>query len=151
MIVKPGGKVLIEFRNKLFSLFTMNRYTKEFILDDLLRDVSPAVKDLVADELNKRLATDVPPVRRVVTNQTGSGPGFDTILAKFHNPFELLETFAHNGYSDLKIHWYHYHCALPMLEQRVGAAFRAESIKLEHEGSWRGYFLCSAGVMEGTL
>jgi 2-polyprenyl-3-methyl-5-hydroxy-6-metoxy-1,4-benzoquinol methylase len=149
MIVRPGGKVLIEFRNKLFSLFTMNRYTKEFILDDLLRDVSPSVKEAVAVELNKRLATEVPPVR--TTNEKGEGPGFDLIPAKFHNPFELTDTFARNGYSDLKIHWYHYHAALPMLEQNIGAAFRSESIRLEHEGSWRGYFLCSAGVMEGTL
>jgi 2-polyprenyl-3-methyl-5-hydroxy-6-metoxy-1,4-benzoquinol methylase len=150
MIVRPGGKALVEFRNKLFSLFTMNRYTKEFILDDLLRDVSPAVKDVVADELNKRLATELPPVRTVVANQTDVGPGFDIILAKFHNPFELIDTFARNGYSDLKIHWYHYHAALPMLEQRIGRLFTTESMKLEHEGSWRGYFLCSAGVVEGT-
>ena len=149
MIVRPGGKVLIEFRNKLFSLFTMNRYTKEFILEDLLRDVSPGVKDAVAVELNKRLAIEIPPVR--TTNEKGEGPGFDSILAKFHNPFELTDTFARNGYSDLKIHWYHYHAALPMLEQNIGAPFRSESIGLEHEGSWRGYFLCSAGVMEGTL
>jgi 2-polyprenyl-3-methyl-5-hydroxy-6-metoxy-1,4-benzoquinol methylase len=151
MIVKPGGKVLIEFRNKLFSLFTMNRYTKEFILDDLLRGVSSEVKDAVADELNKRLATELPPVRTVVTNERGVAPGFDAILAKFHNPFELTDTFTRNGYSDLKIHWYHYHSALPMLEESIGASFRAESIKLEHEGSWRGHFLCSAGIIEGTL
>ncbi len=36
MCLKPGGVAFIEFRNKLFSLFTFNRLTKEFILDDLL-------------------------------------------------------------------------------------------------------------------
>ena len=39
-MVKSGGHVFIEFRNKLFSLFTFNRYTLEFIMDDLLRGVS---------------------------------------------------------------------------------------------------------------
>ena len=36
MLLRPGGRVFVEFRNKLFSLFTLNRYTKEFVLDDLL-------------------------------------------------------------------------------------------------------------------
>ena len=47
-VVRPGGSVFIEFRNKLFSLFTFNRYTVDFILNDLLRDVSREVKAMVA-------------------------------------------------------------------------------------------------------
>jgi hypothetical protein len=31
------------------------------------------------------------------------------------------------------------------------AAFRQAAIALEHEGSWRGMFLCSAGVVEADL
>ncbi len=151
MIVKPNGKALIEFRNKFFSLFTMNRYTKEFILDDLLRNVSKDVKDKVSSEIDSRLAIDVPALRTKVESDGHSGPGFDTILAKFHNPLELVDTFKANGFSDVKIHWYHYHPAPPMLEQIIGASFRKEAIKLEHEGSWRGYFLCSAGVIEATF
>jgi hypothetical protein len=39
-----------------------------------------------------------------------------------------------------------------MLEKSIGAAFRKEAMKLEHEPSgWRGYFLCSAGVVEADL
>ena len=146
MIVRPGGKALIEFRNKLFSLFTMNRYTKEFILEDLLRGVSPVVRDVVAAELDKRLATDLPPVR--TSSGDGDGPGYDQILSKFHNPFELVETFAKCGFGNVKVHWYHYHPVPPMLEAKVGPALREAAMALEHEGSWRGYFLCSAGVIE---
>jgi 2-polyprenyl-3-methyl-5-hydroxy-6-metoxy-1,4-benzoquinol methylase len=146
MIVRPGGRVLIEFRNKLFSLFTFNRYTKEFILDDLLAHVSRDVKDAVADELDKRLATDLPPVRAVA--EGNAGPGYDLIAAKFHNPFELLELFERHGYREPKIHWYHYHPAPPMLQAGLGPAFRKAAMELEHEGSWRGWFLCSAGVVE---
>jgi 3-methyladenine DNA glycosylase AlkC len=47
-MVKPGGRVFIEFRNKLFSFFTFNRYTYEFIMDDLLRGVSPKLKKIIA-------------------------------------------------------------------------------------------------------
>jgi 2-polyprenyl-3-methyl-5-hydroxy-6-metoxy-1,4-benzoquinol methylase len=149
MLVRPGGKVFIEFRNALFSLFTLNRYTKEFILDELLAGVSQAVKGAVATELDKRLATDLPRPR--VSGAHG-GPGYDAILARFHNPFELTEAFGRAGFSNMRLHWYHYHPAPPMLEPMLGSEFREQAIRLEGEPSnWRGYFLCSAGVVEAEL
>jgi len=147
MLVRPGGRVFIEFRNKIFSMFTFNRYTAEFILDDLLRDVSLEVRTVVACDLKKRLAMDMPPVRSITKD---GSPGYDAILSKFHNPFELLELFKRHGYVKPKIHWYHYHSAPPMLEKEIGDVYRKEAMELEHEGSWRGYFLCSAGLIEAV-
>jgi 2-polyprenyl-3-methyl-5-hydroxy-6-metoxy-1,4-benzoquinol methylase len=146
MILRPGGKVFVEFRNKLFSLLTFNRHTKEFILNDLLSAVSAEVRDVVAGELDRRLATDLPPVRLTVGD--GNAPGYDAIPSKFHNPFELLELFQSCGYRNARIHWYHYHPGPPMIEATLGAKFREAAMALEHEGTWRGYFLCSAGVVE---
>jgi 2-polyprenyl-3-methyl-5-hydroxy-6-metoxy-1,4-benzoquinol methylase len=146
MMVRPGGRLFVEFRNKLFSLFTMNRHTKSFILDDLLAHVDPAIKAKVETELDKRLATDLPPVRTV--GGDGKTPGYDVILSKFHNPFELRETFERLGFAVKTIHWYHYHPAPPMLEKEVGPAFFKAAMAMEHEGTWRGNFLCSAGVVE---
>ncbi|HEY4161806.1 MAG TPA: class I SAM-dependent methyltransferase [Dongiaceae bacterium] len=148
MLTRPGGKVLIEFRNKLFSLFTLNRLTKEFILDDLLGAVSRDIRDTVAQELDKRLATELPPVR---PGASGEGPSYDRILAKFHNPLELQELYASCGFHNFRLHWYHYHPAPPMLEAGIGSAFRKAAMEMEHEGSWRGMFLCSAGVVEADL
>ena len=149
MIVRKGGKVFIEFRNKLFSLFTMNRYSKEFILDDLLAGVSDEIRSEVAGEIDKRFATDVPPVRAKIEGK--DAPGYDAIPAHFHNPFELVELFEKCGYGNCRLHWYHYHPAPPMMEKRLGQSFRDGAIALEHEGSWRGYFLCSAGVVEADF
>jgi 2-polyprenyl-3-methyl-5-hydroxy-6-metoxy-1,4-benzoquinol methylase len=148
MTVRPGGRLFVEFRNKLFSLFTLNRYTKDFILDDLLKGVDGSIKDVVAAELDKRLATDLPPVRTV--GGDGKAPGYDVILSKFHNPFELTETFERLGFKVQKIHWYHYHPAPPMLEGKLGAAFNKAARAMEHEDTWRGHFLCSAGVVEAV-
>ena len=106
MFLKEKGKVFIEFRNKLFSLFTFNRYTKEFILDDLLADVSDDVKAEVARELDNRLAVDQPPVR---TTSEGVDVSYDTIRAKFHNPFEVVDLLEQAGFRRTKVHWYHYH------------------------------------------
>ena len=148
MCLKPGGTAFIEFRNKLFSLFTFNRLTKEFILDDLLRSVSESVKKSVSAELDTRCAIDKPALR---TARPGAEIGYDEILAKFHNPFELEPLFKEAGFDSVDFHWYHYHPAMPMIEDEVGPEYRRAAMRLEHEASWRGMFLCSAGVVEATL
>jgi 2-polyprenyl-3-methyl-5-hydroxy-6-metoxy-1,4-benzoquinol methylase len=152
MLLRPGGTALVEFRNKLFSLFSFNSKTKEFIVEDLLRDVDPVVTQVVADDLEQRLAMDQPRVRATIGDASeDAAPGYDAILSKFHNPFELVDTFRRNGFVDARIHWYHYHPAPPMLESILGDAFRRAAFALEHDPSdWRGYFLCSAGVVEAT-
>lgn len=148
MMLRPGGRIFIEFRNKMFSLFTLNRYTKEFVLDDLLAGVSADVKGEVAAELDRRLATNLPPVR---DHHDPDRPGYDEILAKFHNPFELEAQVAAHGFRTLGFHWYHYHAAPPMMAGKIGAAFDRESQRMEHEAGWRGMFLCSAGIIEAEL
>jgi len=149
VLVRPGGSVFIEFRNSLFSLFTFNRYTADFILHDLLAGVSAKVKELVAKDLESRLRMDMPPMRTAVENS--NAPGYDAILSRFHNPFEVLDLFARHGFEQLKLLWYHYHPAMPYLESEMQALFREEAIRLEHEASgWRGMFLCSAFVVEAV-
>jgi 2-polyprenyl-3-methyl-5-hydroxy-6-metoxy-1,4-benzoquinol methylase len=148
-LVRPGGTVFIEFRNKLFSLFTFNRLTKDFILNDLLSNVSDEMKEHVAKDLESRLKMDMPSVRDKI-NGTDT-PGYDAILSKYHNPFEVKELFEKHNFEDIKYHWYHYHPAMPYLETRVPDLFREEAIRLEHEASnWRGFFLCSAFVIEAV-
>ncbi len=148
-MIRPGGSVFIEFRNKLFSLFTFNRYTRDFIIDDLLAGVRPEVKDAVAKELESRVRMDLPP-RRIKIAGTDA-PDYDAILSKFHNPFEIVELFKVHGFADIKLLWYHYHPAMPYLEGQMPELFRKESVRLEHEPSnWRGLFLCSAFVVEAV-
>jgi 2-polyprenyl-3-methyl-5-hydroxy-6-metoxy-1,4-benzoquinol methylase len=148
-LVKPGGSVFIEFRNKLFSLFTFNRYTMDFILNDLLVNVSDDVKQAVEKELSSHLRMDLPPRRSTVEGTDKAG--YDAILSKFHNPLEISELFTRNGFQDIQLHWYHYHPTPPMMENKLPELFRQEAIRLEHEPSgWRGLFLCSAFVVEAV-
>ena len=144
--LRPGGRLLLQFRNAMFSMFTFNRLTKEFILDELLADVEPVIRDVVAADLDTRLAVDKPPKR---TRPTGDG--YDEILSRFHNPFELAETVRAQGYEDLQFHWYNYHPAYPMLAESIDPEeYRKAQIALEGDTSWRGMFLCSAGIVEAT-
>lgn len=135
-LLKPGGTVFVECRNKLFSLFTFNRFTYEFILDDLLAGVTGEVRDQAAEFLATRVDTNMPPL---------PSSGHE---AKYHNPLTVEDSFLDAGFTDIEIMPFHYHAAMPRFEKPLGAAFRAQSIALENETSgWRGLFLCSAFVV----
>lgn len=144
--LEPGGRLILQFRNAMFSMFTFNRLTKEFILDELLVGVSDSIRSVVAADLDRRLAVEFPPKRT-----RPSGDGYDEILSRFHNPFELAELVRSHGYRDIRFHWYNYHPAYPMLAGQIDATeYRQGQVNLEHEGTWRGMFLCSAGVIEAV-
>ena len=144
---RPGGQLFIAFRNSMFNLFTFNRLTRDFVLDELMVGVDPNIRGVVEADLNARLAVEMPPIR---TRDDGT-PGYDEILARFHNPFELMDLVRRQGYTDVRCHWYHYHPAPPMLTEKIGATeYRKGCVDLEHEGSWRGMFLCSAGMIEAV-
>lgn len=141
---RPGGTLLLQFRNAMFSMFTFNRLTKEFILDDLLAPVPAVFREAVAADLDRRLAVDKPPVRR-----RDDGSGYDEILSRFHNPFELADIVRSAGFEDLSFHWYNFHPTYPMISGEFDAReYRAAQIALEEDTSWRGMFLCSAGIIQ---
>ena len=142
----PGGRMLLQFRNSMFSMFTFNRLTKEFVMDELLPDVPASVRLAVETDLDQRLAADKPSKR---TRPTGDG--YDEILSRFHNPFELSEIVKSFGYQEIKFHWYNYHPAYPMLSGEIDPkVYRQAQIDLEGDTSWRGMFLCSAGLIEAV-
>jgi 2-polyprenyl-3-methyl-5-hydroxy-6-metoxy-1,4-benzoquinol methylase len=146
----PGGRAFVSFRNKMFSMFTMNRFTKDFFMAELLVDIPETLKASAGAELEKRVAMDKPPVR---TSNIAGGAGYDQILSKMHNPFEMDALFKAAGFAATELHWYHYHPVPPMLEgdQVDRGAFRKAAMALEGESSgWRGIFLCSAFIVEAV-
>lgn len=145
-MVKPGGHVFIEFRNKLFSLFTFNRNSYEFIMDELLIDVSPAMRTIAGDFIRDRVVMEKPDIRiRNDDDETKREP-------KYHNPLTIIDDFKDLGFTDVKLIWHHYHAAMPLLSELNESEFRAESAKLESGTSdWRGMFLCSAFNVEAKV
>lgn len=142
-----GGRAFVSFRNILFSLFTMNRYTHEMILGEILRDAPENVKEAVNEDLKSRLRMDMPPVREKTES---GGVGYDRILARFHNPLEMRSLFETASFKDIRLHFYHFHPAPPYLEGVLGKeTFRSASMAMERfHDDWRGHFLCSAYVVE---
>lgn len=137
-LLKPGGRAFVECRNSLFSLVTFNRYTYEFLMDEVFVDVQGSMRTELDGLLRERLSVDIP------TRTEGHQP-------VFHNPLTVHETFEGAGFIDVSIHPFHYHAAPPMLEAKDRQAFRDGGLALENEPSdWRGLLLCSAFVVQAT-
>lgn len=149
-VLEPNGRVFVEFRNALFNLFTMNRYTHGFILSDLLSDAPESIRSVTERYLRRVLAMDKPAPRNL---EEGGQPGYDAIRARMHNPLTVGDTFKAAGYRLETMHWYHFHPTLPLLEGNgvPTADFREAAFRMEESpDDWRGHFLCSAFVAEAT-
>ena len=134
--VVPGGLVVAEARNQLFALFTLNRYTYELFRDELIR--TDDEERLAA--LRELVRMDLPPVRRGKQGE----PGYDEVLSRTHNPFELRAAFEAAGLGDVRTLFYHYHDVPPLLGPSAEA-----SLALEDPLDWRGHFMASAFLVAG--
>lgn len=134
--VADGGLVVLEARNRLFALFTLNRYSHELFLEELIRDEE--LKRLAAPELEKHFRLDLPPVR-----------DYDEVLSRTHNPLVLREQFAAAGYRNVRLLFYHFHALPPLLEPAAPERFRRASLAMEDPEDWRGLVMASAFLLAG--
>jgi len=151
--VKPNGLVVVEARNQLFALFTLNRYSYNFFIEELIQldrlklkagEHTPALTAEI-EILKKQFQMDQPPVRKGKEEE----PGYDEVLSRTHNPFILKEQFVRNGLKDVRVLFYHYHCLPPLLSSTFPEFFQQESLAMEDPDDWRGYFMASAFLVAG--
>ncbi len=151
--VRSGGLVLVEARNELFSLFTLNRYSWEFMEHQLISyeqlaegadaEERGALKKALAD-LKAMFRTDMPPIRKGKKDE----PGYDEVVSRLHNPIVLAKQFLARGFRDVKPLFYHFHCLPPMFGSLVPQLFRQQSLAMEKSPEdWRGYFMASAFII----
>jgi SAM-dependent methyltransferase len=151
--VRPGGLVAVEARNQFFSLFTQNRYSYEFIAEQLIRRAElekRAGRDRAAvrracEQLKQHFRMDLPPVRKGKAGE----PGYDEVLSRTHNPLLLRAQFEAVGFRDVRLLFYHYHALPPMFEKDLPRFFRRGSVGMENPKDWRGYFMASGFIVEG--
>lgn len=135
--VRRGGLAVVEARNQLFALFTLNRYSYELFRDELIRTTD---EESLAP-LRERFRMDLPPVRRGRVDE----PGYDEVLSRTHNPFVLAAQMRAAGFADVRPLFYHYHALPPLLAPRP-----EDGIALEDPDDWRGHFMASAFLLAGT-
>ncbi len=150
----PGGRIAIEARNQLFALFTLNRYSRDFFRQILIDDENLRMGaneedrdrlDAALKEMDERFRTDLPAVRKGYESE----PGYDEVLSRTHNPFELSLLAREAGLVDVEILFYHFHALPPMFESGMKPFFRKASLGMENPRDWRGYFMASAFILTG--
>ena len=151
-VVRPGGLILIEGRNQLFSLFTINRYSHDFFMERLIRPnelvpEAPEEKLALQDQLaslKTMFRTDLPPIRKGHKDK----PGYDEIVSRMHNPILFAKQVEAAGFGDVRTLFYHFHCLPPMFGPGVPKLFRKSSLAMEqYPQDWRGYFMASAFII----
>lgn len=152
-VVRPGGIAIVEARNELFSLFSLNRYsyqlfTERLIDADALKrkapERAPAI-DRALESLKPHFAMDKPPVRKGKAGE----PGYDEIISRSHNPLVFKEQMAAVGFTDVRCMFYHYHCVPPLVAPEIADLFLRESVAMEDPLDWRGHFMASAFLCVG--
>jgi SAM-dependent methyltransferase len=153
--VVPGGLVVVQARNALFGLFTLNRPSHELFRDvlidaDGLRAAAapgelPGLERALAG-LEAAFRTDLPPVRR----GHGHEPGYDEVLSRAHNPLLVAEAFGRAGLRGVRTHWYHFHALPPLVAGEAPELARRASEAMEDPGDWRGLVMASAFLVSGV-
>lgn len=152
--VRPGGRVLVEARNQMFALFTLNRFTSDLFIDTLI-DESNFRKQAGSDEeqsgidraiaqLKTHFRLDLPPLR---PSPNKDDPSYDEILSRTHNPFALKQLAEEIGLKDVEMLFYHFHAVPPMLEREIPELARRAALTLENPRDWRGYIQASAFIL----
>lgn len=150
--VRPGGLVLAEARNGLFSLFTMNRYSHEFFMNELIDTAAlrgqagseTAALDDALGELEGMFRTDIPPIRKGKDGE----PGYDEVVSRTHNPIVLKSQFEAAGLVDVRVLFYHFHSLPPMFGGKAPDLFIKSSVAMESDPEdWRGHFMASAFII----
>lgn len=154
MALNPGGFCAVEARNQLFALFTMNRYSYELFVKDLIQidqlkgathpDLDKV--DKLLDEMRQQFRMDIPPMRKGKKDE----PGYDEVLSRTHNPIVLKKVFEEAGFVDVRLMFYHFHAFPPMFQKLMPEFFLECSLNMERDPEdWRGYFMASAFYVLG--
>jgi SAM-dependent methyltransferase len=143
ILLRPGGLLLVELRNELFSLFTFNNYTAEF-LQKLMPD-SP-LKAFALEDLQKSLYFRMKAPR--TTKAVDIAEDFFDLPTVWKNPLTIDSEYAARGLTVTDKLFFHWHCVPPRYEPMGRKAFKSSSAVLERcPHDWRGYFMCSAFIL----
>lgn len=152
-VLRPGGLAVVEARNQLFSLFTLNRPSYDFLRDELIRadellgraGEGRAILEAAIEGMKQQFRMDLPPIRRGKADE----PGYDEVLSRAHNPLTLRARFEDAGFRGVRVLFYHFHALPPMYSATIPQLFREESVAMERAEDWRGYFMASAFLLCG--
>lgn len=141
-LLNPNGRLFIDLCNSLFGLFSLNKASKDFFLNELIEKekLPEEIKNSLYDFYEQKCQEP----KREKNNWRVSNP-------RLHNPLtiekELLEP---NKFKVEQIHFNHFHPMPPIFEDLHPELFRKLGNKMEQPNYWKGYFMASAFIVEAT-
>jgi hypothetical protein len=143
-ILKPGGTLAVTFQNAFFDLFTFNKYTVDFLVNELLASTlkngdRPNAEKAIENLLKNPQKPDY-----------SRGRARDNIFVRLTNPLLIDGELAHRGLRLKKKYFYDYFGLPPLaastdpeLAKRI-----AQHFEIERADSWQGHFLANAFLAE---
>lgn len=148
-VVSPGGTIVVELRNKLFSLFTANMFTGQ-----MMKEMMP-----VGSELSRHVTIAIDEMYRGgITWHDTQGTMIEAQYKTFFdiphvwkNPLTIHEEYHAAHFHIDELLFFHWHIAPPRFEDRDAKEFRRASLEMEkYPRDWRGLFMCSAFLVVAT-
>jgi SAM-dependent methyltransferase len=143
-VLAPGGTVIATFQNALFDLFTFNKYTHDFLMNDLLAPhANGPEKDAVAAALAGLMTrADAPPY--------GEARARDNIFVRLTNPLTQTQDLRSQGWSVNGRYFYEYFGLPPLVKNAAPETFAriAESFEVVNAEAWQGHFMANAFLVE---
>ena len=139
----PGGHFIFSLRNELFSLFSLNNYTKRFFEDHLLpyQEIGKDLRFRVELFFSERLDQ----LEQKRSFETVDTMGVHSIM---HNPLTVeKEVLVPAGLELISLSFYHYHPLPPVFEYTDPEVFRKFAAAIEVPDDWRGHFMASSFVV----
>jgi len=138
-----NGDLIFSLRNDLFSLFSLNKYSVEYLTESIypVRELSTGLRNSVEEFLSAKFTdADVAQLFENVDERQ--------IRSQLHNPLTVVtELLDPIGMELVNIYYYHFHALPPIFEHTHPTEFRELSATYESPSDWRGLFMASCFVV----
>lgn len=146
-VLKPGGYCVIAYRNELFDLYTVNRFTHDFFMKNFFG--SSFYSTELQNELSVELESFIPFNKVPPANHTeSSDKRFGDLERPKSNPLIQAEYLKKYGLDLEKNYFCNIHPVLPnsLLFRTIDAPRLKHSIELDLFDAWQGNFMGSMFV-----
>jgi 2-polyprenyl-3-methyl-5-hydroxy-6-metoxy-1,4-benzoquinol methylase len=147
-LLKENGIFIFSMRNELFSLFSQNKYTHEFLKTRLMDfgTLPDELQEKIDKKFRDRFVAGHEPVPKALEKIDDKG-----VWSRYDNPLEMDAMTKKHGFQLEGMYYYHFHAAPPEFEAENPTEFREHSLKLENPSDWRGMFMASTFVVKARL
>lgn len=149
-VLKGQGVLVCTFQNALFDLFTFNKYTVDFLINELL---FPAKSTATSVEKRSEIARDI---ERLITNPDkpayASARARDNVFVRLSNPLLIEQHLSGFGLRMIKKYFYEYFGLPPLISpkhQEVAQVLGAQ-FEVGNAEAWQGTFMANAFLIEAT-